>query len=83
MNHYERLKYERRLIVLETQATPLELEIVNYREALRDLLDPLLPAAQLQGKVIADLAVKLAARQIDLRGKLTELEKIKALLGKE
>jgi hypothetical protein len=83
MSPFERLKYERRLIVLETQATPLELAIAGYRDTLRDLLDPLLPVGQLQGKVIADLAVKLAARQIDLRGKLSEVEKIKALLGKE
>ncbi|RJR32451.1 MAG: hypothetical protein C4567_18700 [Deltaproteobacteria bacterium] len=83
MSDFERQKFERRLIVLETEVVPIDLEIVGYRDSLRDLLDPLLPTSQLQLKIAADLAVKAAARQIDLKAKLAEIAKLKGMLGKE
>lgn len=79
---FERQKYERRLIVLETEVVPIELEISAYRETLRDLLDPSMPTNKLQWKTIADLAIKGASRNIDLTAKLAEIDKLKGLLGK-
>jgi len=82
MSDFERLKFERRLVVLETEVVPIDLEIAGYRDSIRDLLDPLLQASELQLKTAADMAVKAAVRQIDLKAKLAEIAKIKAMLGK-
>ena len=79
---FERLKYERRLIVLETEVVPIDLEIAGYREALRDLLDPSMSTSKLQWKTIADLAIKGASKNIDQVAKLAEIDKLRGLLGK-
>ncbi|MCX5888076.1 MAG: hypothetical protein NTY36_01325 [Deltaproteobacteria bacterium] len=79
---FERQKSERQLIVLETEVVPIDLAIAGYRDSLRDLLDPLLPTNQLQAKVIVDLGIKLAAKQIDLKAKLADIGKLKEFLGR-
>lgn len=81
MSNFERQKYERRLIVLQTEVLPIDLEISGYRETLRDLLDPTMPTNKLPWKTIADLAIKGASRNIDQTAKLAEIDKIRGLLG--
>ena len=83
MSDFVRLKNERQLVILETQVVPIDLEIQGYVETLRDLLDPLLPTSELQLKTAADIAVKAAVRQIDLKAKLAGIVKLKGMLGKE
>ena len=82
MSDFERQKYERRLIVLETDVIPIDLEIQGYRDSLRDLLDPIRPTSELPWKTIADLAIKGASRNIDQTAKLNEILRLKELLGK-
>lgn len=78
----ENLKFKGRLLEKEAQAKSLKLRIAGDVTALRDLLDPFVPAEKLKADVIAEQALELANKQIELTEVLAEIEAIKEALGK-
>jgi len=77
----EILKFKGRLAEKELQAKSLRLRMAGDVTALRDLLDPFLPAEKLQADVIAAQAIELANKQIALKEVLAEIEAINQALG--
>lgn len=78
----ERLKFEGRLGELEREAKRLELVIKGIVSAMRDLLDPLDPVADLKGDVIFELAAQLAHQQSELKAVLDQVKEAKRILGR-
>lgn len=77
----EALKFKGRLAEKELEAKSLSLRIDGAVAALRDLLDPFVPAEKLKADVIAEQALELANKQIELKEVLAEIEAIDEALG--
>lgn len=77
----EILKYKGRLAEMELKAKNLRLRIAGDVTALRDLVDPFVPAEKLKADVIAAQALELANKQIELKEALAEIEAIKEAIG--
>lgn len=78
----ERLKHEGRLSMLEKDAKALKIQIEGLVRSLRDNLDPMEKAEDLDAEVISSQAVELAAKQSALKEKLGLIAKAKKLLGR-
>lgn len=78
----ERLKFQGRLAEKEMEAKKLKLRLEGLIESLRDQLDPFEMVKDLNGDVIADMALEIAAYRVDYLGVLDEIKAIKKALGK-
>lgn len=79
---YERLKHETRLTALETEITGERLRVERFRDAMRDLLDPIPAVENLNRDNIVALALDFANAHISLSEKLAVIKKIKEVLGR-
>ncbi len=77
----EALKFKGRLAEKELEVKSLRLRIEGDVAALRNLLDPFIPAEKLKADVIAEQALELANKHIKLKEVLSEIEAIKEALG--
>lgn len=77
----EILKYRGRLAEKDLEAKKLRLRMTGDVAALRELLDPFAPVEKLRADVIAEQALELANKQIELKKTLAEIEAIKDALG--
>ena len=78
----ERLKFQGRLAEKEMEAKKLKLRLEGLIESLRDQLDPFEMVKDLNGDVIADMALEIAAYRVEYLGVLDETKAIKKALGK-
>lgn len=77
----EILKFRGRLAEKELAVKRLRLRMTGDVAALRELLDPFMPIEKLKTDVIAEQALELANKQIELKEVLAEIEAIKEALG--
>lgn len=76
-------KFKGRLEEKKLEAKNLKLRIEGDVTALRELLDPFIPAQKLKADVIAAQAVELAGKQSQLKEVLADIDAIKDALGRE
>lgn len=77
----ERLKFEGRLWRLEIKTRKLELRLKGELKAIRNILDPYKPIADVKFDEAMSLVVTAAGAHIDYKGLLYEMELIKKDLG--
>lgn len=77
----ERLTVRGRLAELEQDARRLELSIQGDVSAVRMLLPPFAPVADLQAEQAAVQCVEMAAKHAEYLGKLREIEAMRKALG--
>lgn len=79
---FERVKQETRLTALESEVTGERLQVERFRDALRDLLDPIPAVEDLKRDNIVSLVMNFAKGHINLSEKLGQIKKIKEILGR-
>lgn len=77
----EQLKHRGRLAEKEADARRLAMSIQGDIAAIRNLLDPFEPIADLHAEVAAAQAVELAGKHAEYCGVLAEIKAIKKALG--
>lgn len=77
----ERLTLRGRLAVKEAEAKKLELSILGDVEAVRMLLPPFAPVAELKAEQAAVQAVELAAKHAEYLGLVAEIAAMKKALA--
>lgn len=77
----ERLKHRGRLAEAEHQARRLALSIEGDLRAVRDILDPFVPIADLRAEMAAAQAVELAGKHAEYLALLADIKAIKTALG--
>jgi hypothetical protein len=76
------LKWKGRRAEAEQQVYELRIRIRGYVDALRDALDPMEKAEQIDHEVIAEQALALSNMVVSLRQALAEIAEINRLLGR-
>lgn len=76
----ERLKYEGRRVGLRRDAKALELSCEAYRDQIRDKADPTIPVHELPGEEIANAALQLSMKLLELQSLKEQLAKIDDIL---
>lgn len=79
---FERTKQETRLTALESEVTGERLRVERFRDALRDLLDPVPSVEDLKRDNIVSLALNFGDAHISLSEKLATIKKLKEILGR-
>jgi len=77
----ERLKFEGRLRRLETEAKKLESRLAGELRAVRNILDPFKPPAEVDFGQAANLLLPAANMHITYMGMLKEIALLKRELG--
>jgi len=78
----ERLKYEGHLATLGKDKKALEIEIEGLVKAMRDNLDLMKRPEKLSTELIANQALQLRNKQIDLQAIISDIEKVHEILGR-
>jgi len=78
----ERLKYEGHMAVLEKSKKTLEIEIDGLVKAMRENLDVVVRPEKLNADLIANQALILRNKQIDLKTIIADIDKVKEILGR-
>lgn len=81
MTDMERTKFRGRLAEKEDERRQLKIKIDAHRDQLRDLLDPFLAPVEMNGEMIAALAIELANILIDYGAVTAEIAAVKKALG--
>lgn len=81
MSEQERLMAKGQLAELKVQAEDLRIEIRGLRDSIRVQLYEFRDVLEIDGQVVAEQAMKLAARLIDYRDVLGQIAAITKALG--
>lgn len=78
---YERIKHQTRLTTLSTEIVGNRLQLEGYRDALRDLLDPVSKVEDINRETLVSLVMAFATAHINLAEKLAVIKKLQNILG--
>jgi len=82
MSEQERLMAAGQLAELKVQAEDLRIELRGLRDSIRVQLYEFRPVEDIDGQVVAEQSIRLAARLIDYREVRSQIEAIRRALGR-